>query len=491
MFVIFQLALFITQVSRIPFNSKEQEYIMDKEEKIQLGNKHLENKDYTNALNEYTDVIKYIENQLSIDFYDLDNVFEKKDTDSIKTQLADLLFKSALIRMKQRDYIKAISNLKRLIEMGKLSYAKNKLAICYFKIGEFYKGMEIAICIEDKEEELEEIVLSTEFNDFTCKFGLFDLPDIIIDAEFCSDVLQTFLENKRIDGEQLIKILFLGYLLHSNIANVQTVTTDHAVVFGDTHGQFLDTFNILNEMGNVLGADRFYLNDKIYIFNGDFVDRGCDGIENFVLLIMLKIVYPQRIFINKGNHEFEHTNRYFGFHKEIKGKYGNYEEIFNAFQIAFSALPLATVLNDKYFIVHGGLPQQKLTLEEIQSVNRFRNNNDSSIIDGMMWSDPDEIPDVGISQRGNGIRFGYSITNSFLKINKLEKIIRSHEFCVGGVKYNHDDKVITIFSAPNYCDIEGDAAVLYIEKGEIGVKKVKHWMRYEKFRNYIFNIRNL
>lgn len=50
----------------------------------------------------------------------------------------------------------------------------------------------------------------------------------------------------------------------------------------------------------------------------------------------------------------------------------------------------------------------------------------------LLWSDPQEDNGRAPSKRGVGVSFGPDVTKSFLKANKLDLLVRSHEviFCI-------------------------------------------------------------
>jgi hypothetical protein len=61
---------------------------------------------------------------------------------------------------------------------------------------------------------------------------------------------------------------------------------------------------------------------SIYIFNGDFVDRGAWGMETLILMCALKLAQPQHVYLLRGNHETITCTMQYGFKGELVAKYG-------------------------------------------------------------------------------------------------------------------------------------------------------------------------
>ena len=75
----------------------------------------------------------------------------------------------------------------------------------------------------------------------------------------------------------------------------------------------------------------------------------------------------------------------------------------------------------------------------------------SGIMSDILWADPQPFKGRGPSKRGVGLSFGPDVTAQFLADNGLEMVVRSHEVRDEGFLVEHDGKLVTIFSAPNYC----------------------------------------
>jgi len=207
-----------------------------------------------------------------------------------------------------------------------------------------------------------------------------------------------------------------------------------------------------------------------YLFNGDFVDRGSFSFECILTLFTFKLVYPDHFFMARGNHETVNMNRTYGFDGEVKNK--GTDMMVELFHETFRTLPLAHVIENKVFCVHGGLfNEDGVTLDDIKKIDRFREPGDSGLMCDLLWADPMHANGRAMSKRGVGLHFGPDITQAFLDTNGLDYMVRSHEMKDSGYELMHSDKCITVFSAPNYCDQMGNqGALINITKHNLSPK---------------------
>lgn len=119
---------------------------------------------------------------------------------------------------------------------------------------------------------------------------------------------------------------------------------------------------------------------------------------------------------------------------------------FKLFSESFSALPLATLVGQKYLVLHGGLfSDDNITLDDIRKLDRHnqRQPGQAGLMMEMLWTDPQDDPGRGPSKRGVGLQFGPDITKRFCEKNGLEAVIRSHEVRMDGYEVQHDGRCIT------------------------------------------------
>ncbi|KAF5481441.1 hypothetical protein F2P56_002091 [Juglans regia] len=233
-----------------------------------------------------------------------------------------------------------------------------------------------------------------------------------------------------------------------SLVDISVPDGNHFTVCGDVHGQFYDLLNIFELNG--LPSD-----DNPYLFNGDFVDRGSFSLEVILTLFAFKCMSPSAIYLARGNHESKSMNKIYGFEGEVRSKLS--ETFVELFAEVFCCLPLAHVINEKIFVIHGGLfSVDGVKLSDIRAIDRFCEPPEEGLMCELLWSDPQPHPGRGPSKRGVGLSFGADVTKRFLQENNLDLVVRSHEVKDEGYEVEHDGKLITVFSAPNYCDQMGN-----------------------------------
>ena len=97
---------------------------------------------------------------------------------------------------------------------------------------------------------------------------------------------------------------------------------------------------------------------------GDFVDRGYHSVETFLMLLLLKVRYPERMYLIRGNHESRSITQVYGFYDECLRKYGSVN-VWKYCTEVFDYLPLAAIVNKKIFCVHGGLSPAISSIDDV------------------------------------------------------------------------------------------------------------------------------
>jgi len=227
-------------------------------------------------------------------------------------------------------------------------------------------------------------------------------------------------------------------------------------IVGDIHGQYADLLRLFEHCG--------FPPESNYLFLGDYVDRGKNGLECMCLLLAYKIKYPENFFLLRGNHECASINRIYGFYDECKRRYNI--KMWKKFQDAFNAMPFAAVIDEKIFCVHAGLSPDLNNPDQIKRIQRPIDVPDAGLTCDLLWSDPEaDIDGWAENDRGVSYTFGADIVSKFLVKHDYDLIVRAHQVVEDGYEFFADRQLVTIFSAPNYCgEFDNAGAVMAVDE---------------------------
>jgi diadenosine tetraphosphatase ApaH/serine/threonine PP2A family protein phosphatase len=275
--------------------------------------------------------------------------------------------------------------------------------------------------------------------------------------------------------ERVLERLFMNLSRALRIEPNVLFLTSPITVCGDIHGQMLDLFQLFAVSGP--------LPETRYLFLGDYVDRGYSSIETFAYVAFLKLKYPDRIWLLRGNHETRQVNQMYGLCNDCIQLYGH-TGTWVQMNDLFDLLPVAAVVDGTIFCVHGGLSPKLSLIEQIFPLERKR-EIDSGVIADLTWSDPEDVPRFMANQRGNGQLFGPEQTRVFLRSNRLGDpaagrdsprhgfVARSHQLSMTGFTWMHNDGLVIVWSAPNYSYRSGNEAAVMKVYGDRPAEFVK------------------
>ncbi|OHS97934.1 Ser/Thr protein phosphatase [Tritrichomonas foetus] len=215
---------------------------------------------------------------------------------------------------------------------------------------------------------------------------------------------------------------------------------------GDIHGSIFDLLRVFQ----IFGVPP----TRSYLFLGDYVDRGAYSIEVLTLLLAFMLKYPSNVHLIRGNHEFRHINQVYGFYFEVVEAYSD-SSIWDQFNDMFAYLPLAAIINNQVFCVHGGLSPQLTSVDVIDKINLpIQNYENNPLISDLVWSDPrEDSSGYTVNQRGSGTFFGPDALQSFCAETGLKFLVRAHQCVPDGYALFHASMGMTLFSCSNYCHI--------------------------------------
>ena len=228
------------------------------------------------------------------------------------------------------------------------------------------------------------------------------------------------------------------------------------IICGDIHGQYRDLIRLFDFGGSP--------QKKQYLFLGDYVDRGKNSIECIALLLAYKVKYPKSIYLLRGNHESEMINRTYGFYDECKRRYNL--RIWKIFSDCFNWLPISAIVNQKILCMHGGLSPDLQSLNNIKQIIRPTEVPDKGLLCDLLWSDPEkDCEDWAPNSRGISVLFNEELIEKALDELDIDLICRAHQVVEFGYEFFAQRKLVTVFSAPNYCgEFDNAGAFMTVNK---------------------------
>lgn len=273
----------------------------------------------------------------------------------------------------------------------------------------------------------------------------------LVNNSFLNDLINKPQRIAKLNFDNISKILetAIDILKEENLLLEFSVNeqTEEVYVIGDIHGN-LDTLLKLIEIINKN-------NPNLVIFLGDIVDRGSKQLECLMIVMALKILYPFKYYLIRGNHETLEMNQYYGFFQDFISRF-NDQSKFNKILSIYNLLPICASINKTILCLHGGIPQdidilKKLEGKKTKDFSTIFQSISHSIYQ-IMWNDPKSgLKGFSHSFRGPGINFfGNDVFESFMKANNLKYLIRAHECFPEGYRWFFNKRLLSIFSSANY-----------------------------------------
>ncbi len=230
-----------------------------------------------------------------------------------------------------------------------------------------------------------------------------------------------------------------------------------ALIVGDLHGDLESLIDIFNESKFLKRLDQ--TDDAVLIFLGDYGDRGSYSAEVYYTVLKLKLLYPKQVVLMRGNHEGPDDLMVdpHDIPSQFQIRFAEkWVETYAGIRKLFACLYNAVVVEERYLMIHGGLPPKIEKIEDLAYAHLTHPKQ--NFLEDMLWSDPNEmVKETCASPRGAGKLFGENVTRRVLERLDVKILIRGHEPCQEGFKIDHNGKVLTLFSrkGPPYFNAYG------------------------------------
>ncbi len=260
---------------------------------------------------------------------------------------------------------------------------------------------------------------------------------------------------------------------------VNLMPKGEAVIVGDIHGDLESLFDILKATDFIERVKEG--KQCLLVFLGDYGDRGIHSPEVYYVVLKLKEAFPKNVVLMRGNHEgpddllpYPHdlpNHLYIKFGENSSRAYAKLREL-------FSYLHNAVLVKERYVLLHGGVPTQAKTVDDLAYAHE--KHPSETHLEEILWSDPWEgLTGTYASPRGAGKLYGENETDRLLNMLNVKVLIRGHEPSQEGFKINHSGKILTLFSRKGSPYFNEQGAYLQLDLGYTAEKafQLKQFIR--------------
>ncbi|VDK83601.1 unnamed protein product [Onchocerca ochengi] len=266
---------------------------------------------------------------------------------------------------------------------------------------------------------------------------------------------------------ELITLEKLFFICHKTVDLLRECGTleyihdpNGVAIFGDLHGSLYDLFRGIKDAG--------WPTERTLIFLGDYIDRGKYSLITLLFLFLLKLRYPKRIYMLRGNHET--MSQCYANEEDERGLIRN--ECIKRNKLIEAKRAIAATIPDQVLLCHGGISQFARSRNDIAQIPRpltwiapETNVFHISIMTDILWSDPSKEITSKYSPSGRGASYFFNRRALKEKLRELNcrALIRGHEANTSGFVRVFNGLCYTVHSSPAAGDEYYVAAILLLD----------------------------
>ena len=224
------------------------------------------------------------------------------------------------------------------------------------------------------------------------------------------------------------------------------------VVIGDIHGDAETLETILEDPDVETALEKGYV-----VFLGDYIDRGPHQLESILIPMLMYLENPGHVIMLRGNHEpppelipYPHDFPIYLKMRYPEAEYSGFADtLYRTFiEEVFPRIPDAAIIEGRLFLVHGGPPTTFLEADRWTTALRADEYpTPLEVLEELLWNDPcPDCEEYEPNPRGAGKLWGTRVTEKTLELTSTKLIVRGHEAVNEGYKFDHGDRVLTLFS---------------------------------------------